>query len=275
MMKKHMKSIVYHIPVSEMKNFQEENLIVRFYHLSELSEMTGKEIPENILYIQVPVQDADITPLMRLQFPVPLDLRIHDPVKDLPFLYNYAPLSAKCPVRVSLPVAAGFSKAAKLAVSLHFAVKLEVLQPEQNLIAEMAQVLNEYLHLSTVSQPIEFFHSLLLAFYHGNPVTLWDIQEENPDHFRFITDEGKETLALRLSGQYVNFSSFTDLKKEFATGKTECSGCEFIETCCAYFKFPCKEYSCRGIKEIFHMLKQAAEELKKDMELSAAKEKSS
>jgi hypothetical protein len=269
-----MKSIFYNIPVSEMKTFRNENLMVRADNPAEISELISKEIPKNVLYIQLIVTEEDITPLMRLKVPVPLDLVIHDLDKDLPLLYNYAPLTAKCPVRVSVPVATGFSRVAKLAVSLNFAVKLEVLQPEQHLIAEMSHVLNDYLHLSAISQPIEFFHSLFLAFYHKEPLTLWDIQEENPAYFRFVTDDGKETLPGRFSGQDTpwGFPSFmTDFKNELLTEKRECCACEFFETCWGYFKWPQREYPCNGIKDLFRTLKQAAEELKKDLSLSAEK----
>ncbi|WP_169247682.1 hypothetical protein, partial [Candidatus Competibacter phosphatis] len=68
------------------------------------------------------------------------------------------------PTRVIVPVAPGFGKAVKVAVSLDFAVRLEVEQPEPALIEEMAAVLEFYLHQSTVAQPIEYFHGSLQGF---------------------------------------------------------------------------------------------------------------
>jgi hypothetical protein len=60
----------------------------------------------------------------------------------------------------------GFGNVVKLAVSLNCAVKIEGGQPDESLVAELQRLARFYLHQSTVSEPIEFFHSLFLAMYH-------------------------------------------------------------------------------------------------------------
>ena len=71
----------------------------------------------------------------------------------------------------------GLYKAAKLAISLNFAVKLEVVQRlDQPVIDELGQVLDLYLHRPNVAAPIEFFHSTFLALYRGGYFKLPDKQ---------------------------------------------------------------------------------------------------
>jgi hypothetical protein len=167
-----------------------------------------------------------------------------------------------------MPVVPDFSKAVKLAVSLNFAVKLEVTQPDQTLVKEMVGVLDFYLHHSTVAQPIEFFHSLLLAFYQENPVTLWAVQEEDPAFFRYITEQGEETISRRFAETKIkdDVGSFLEnFNKELLTEKRECCQCEFFEHCGGYFKWPDREFSCDNVKTLLRTLQEAAGELKRDL----------
>lgn len=221
-----------------------------------------------VSYVQVLSVRSDVERLTLWGDDIPVDLVVHDPEMDLPLLYQCSPLLARHPVRVTVPVVPGFSKAVKLAVSLSFAVKLEVSQPDQSLLEELLQVAHSYLHQATVAQPIEYFHSLFMAFYRGDPVTLWAIQEEDPSHIRYITDEGKETLSRRfaegdLKGEITSFVK--TFKDELIAEEGECSSCEFLANCSGYFKWPHREYRCDGVKSLFRTLKDAAEELRGDL----------
>src|SRR5262249_28538291 len=154
---------------------------------------------------------------------------------------RHAKLLDKHPLRVAIPVVPGFSKAVKVATSLQFGVKLEVAQPDPDMVEELRTVLAFYLHHSSVSQPIEYFHSTLLSFYHREPLTLWDIQEEDPAALRYIVDDGQETIARRfVSGNLDTMASdldtfLTDLKTAVLTEQSECSHCEFFANCGGYF----------------------------------------
>jgi hypothetical protein len=156
----------------------------------------------------------------------------------------------------------------RLALSLDFAVKLELSQPEPTVMHELLHVAGLYLHQSTVSQPVEFIHSMFLAFYHGDPVTLWTVQEEDPSRHRYITDQGTETISARFAGVDLRHKvpSFIErFAEELLTEKQECTDCEFFERCLGYFKWPRKAYRCDGVKAVFQKLKEAAEELKADL----------
>ena len=244
------------------------DIVVRFFDpLETLQKLTQYDL-KRLAYLQILGTGGDIDSLMRLEHSVPVDLVVQHPELDLPLLYRYSPLIAERPVRVSVRVAAGFSKVVKLALSLNFAVKLEVTQPEPALIEELLQIANLYLHQTTVSQPVEFIHSIFWSFYNRNPVTLWAIQEEDPAHFRYITDLGVETLSRRLAGvesKYGVASFIREFTEELLIEKQECGDCAFFENCAGYFKWPRIEYRCDGVKALFQTLRAAAEELRADI----------
>ena len=136
----------------------------------------------------------------------------------------------------------------------------------------MAQVLRFYLRQSTVSQPVEFFHTMLFAIFNDEPLNLWTVCEENPLQYRYITDQGRETISAR----------FTDIKlpddlnvfentfiKRLRDEAPECNSCEFLANCDAYFKWPDREFRCNGVKMLFRMLQETAAELKRDYAASA------
>jgi hypothetical protein len=47
--------------------------------------------------------------------------------------------------------------------------------------------------------------------------------------------------------------------------RSECCDCEFFENCGGYFKWPHKSYDCSGVKAVFRTLKDAAIELRQDL----------
>ena len=262
------ESIVYNIPATRIEAYRGRDLIVRSPDPSELLKKLVLGDLKRIACLQILGTGGSIDPLLRWGPSIPVDLVVQDPEADLPLLYRYAPLPADRPVRVSVPVVPGFSKVVKLALSLNFAVKLEISQPEPALIEELLRVATLYLHQSTVSQPVEFIHSIFLGFYNRNPVTLWAIQEEDPDLFRYVTDLGEETLSRRFSGVELKYGVASFIKEFTAallSEKQECGNCAFYESCAGYFKWPRREYRCDGVKALFRTLQTAAEELRADL----------
>ncbi len=261
-------SIVYNIPALMAGSFPGRNIVVRSADPSEIIQSLEHVDVKRLSYLQILGTGGAIDSLMRWEYSTPIDLVIQDPVSDLPQLYRYSPLVAERPVRVTVRVAPGFSKLVKLALSLNFAVKLEILQPEPDLIEELLQVASLYLHSSTVSQPVEFIHSIFWSFYNKHPVTLWTIQEEDPACMRYITDIGTETISQRLTGvesQYPLSSFVEKFTEVLRHDRQECGDCEFFVNCAGYFKWPMKDYRCSGMKYLFHTLWTAAEELRADI----------
>jgi hypothetical protein len=248
--------------------FQGRDIIVRSIDPSEMLQRLAQADMERIAYLQILGTGGAIDSLIRWEHSVPVDLVIQHPESDLPLLYRYAPLITRRPVRITVPVAAGFSKVVKLALSLNFAVKLDVSQPEPALIEELLKVVTLYLHQSTVSQPVEFIHGMFWSFYGKNPATLWSIQEEDPAYVRYITDSGQASLPPRLSGAALKYG-LTSFIQEFTEAliveKQECGECAFFDTCAGYFKWPLKDYRCDGVKALFQTLRAAAGDLSADI----------
>lgn len=263
-----MDSIVYNIPVSMVGVYRSRTVIVRSHDPAEIVGALSAEELTSVAYVQVLSVRSGLEPLMHWGQGIPVDLVVQDPELDLPLLYQCAPLLDRHAVRVTVPVVPGFHRVVKLAVSLDFAVKLEVSQPAPPLLDELSRVADWYLHQATVAQPVEYFHSLFLAFYRGDPVTLWSIQEEDPLHVRYLTDEGKETLSRRfadsdLKGDLTTF--VTRFTESLLAEKAECGSCEVLAHCSGYFKWPDRDYRCDGVKTLFRTLRSAAEELRGDL----------
>jgi hypothetical protein len=260
--------MVYNIPATMIEAYRGRDLIVRSHDPSEILPRLAPEDLERLACLQILGTGGALDPLRRWGPSIPVDLVTQNPETDLPQLYRYSPLLEEHPVRVSVPVAAGFGKVVKLALSLNFTVKLEVSQPEPALIEELLRVVNLYLHQSTVSRPVEFIHSLFLGFYNRTPVKLWAIQEEDPALFRYVTDQGAETLSRRFAGAELKYGVASFIQ-EFTAAllgeKQECWDCLYFENCAGYFKWPRREYRCGGVKALFQTLRAAAEELRADL----------
>jgi len=263
-----MNSMTYHLPAALLADYHGQPMIVRVQNPAVLRTLLADTDRKNLVYIQMPLSPSTIDELAQWREPVPLDLMLSEPVQDYPLLYRCSPLLDHCPVRVSIPVTPGFGKAVKLAVSLQFAVKLEITPPEPVLVEELVQILKLYLYRSTVAQPIEPFHSSLLALFHQQPVTLWTIQEEDPAMFRHVTEPGEERLPGRLSdipAQADSGAFVAAWRWQLLAENSECSGCPFLDYCGGYFKWPERAFRCDGVKMLFGMLQQAATELRLDL----------
>lgn len=262
------RTLVYNIPARLIDAYVGKNVIVRSASPSELVYCFWRAEPNTIRFMQLLSTTEDTEVLESVAQAVPVEIVLNDPAVEFQRLYNYATLLDNHPVRISIPVVPGFSKAAKLAVSLNYAVKLEIDQPDADLLGEVQEVLDLYLHRSNVRQPIEFFHSLLLSFYNAEPVTIWQIAEEDPDIVRYINDQGEQTISQKFAGLKVPqvLEAFVNRFGNYQIAeKRECQNCEFFGRCYGYFKWPEPAYSCDGIKQVFRTLSSAADEMKHDL----------
>ena len=258
-------SVLYHIPICMLKDYQKGDIVVRAHDPSDFPRYLSEADLQRIAYLQLLSLSADTDCLTRWGERIPLDLVMNDPEKEFPLLYRFSGLLNKHPVRVSVPLVSGFSKAIKLAASLNFAVRITGGQPDAALNGEITDALNLYLHNPTVSQPIEFFHSILTAFFHEKPVSLLTIQEEDPMHFRYITEQGEEAISERFAALgMTGGAAIATFLQEVPEAREGCPDCEFLLHCRGYFKWPQKDYPCELVIRIFRILKNAAGELKKD-----------
>ena len=267
-----MNELTYAIPVQRLADHHQGRLIVRAHDPAALIAALEPEDPARVIAIQLLTLDSDSEPLNAWAAGLPVELVMGDPA-EFPLLYRHTNLLDNHPVRVVIPVAPGFGKAVKAAVALDFAVRLEPGQPDPALIEEVEAVLEFYLRQPTVAQPVEYFHSTLLGFYHDAPIPLWAILDEEPGRLRVIADDGAESLTGRLAGLECTVAADADLPtwidQALATA-AECRSCPFLESCGGYFKWPRRDYDCAGVKRVFALLQEAATELRRDVESAGA-----
>lgn len=264
-----MSELIYNIPSHRLPAAQEEGwLIVRTREPAALPVALREEDPARVAAVQILSLDTDSDTLNAWAPGMPIELVMGD-VAEFPLLYRHTNLLDNHPARVVVPVQPGFAKAVKVAVSLDFAVRLEVGQPNPALIEELVTVLEFYLRQPTVAQPIEYFHGTLLGFFHGEPIPLWVILDEEPGVLRYIADDGRESLSGRLADIELTLAPDASLEiwieRALATAD-ECRDCAFLRSCGGYFKWPRRDYDCAGVKRVFGLLREAATELRRDLD---------
>lgn len=261
-------SIVYQIPLAHLPAYRGRRLIVRSDDPRELVDRLGAADLDQLAYVQLCSLPSDTDVLVHWAEGLGIDLVLENPADELGRLYHYGKLLDNHPVRVSLPVEIGFEKAAKLASSLQFAVKLQVGQPAAPLIESLARLLDDYLHRSTVAQPIEYFHSMLLGLCRREPVDLWAIQEEDPALVRHVDDAGEEGLPGKLAGADIGSDGEGFVERwviRLRAAVAECCECPFFVSCRGYFKWPRPDYDCSGVRTLFGTLREAADALRADL----------
>jgi len=199
---------------------------------------------------------------------VPLDVVFSDPSSEFSDLYRLVDVCAVRDVRVSMPAAADFLKAVKLATSLRLPVRVLPGQPTPEVLDELTEALEFYLHGPMVEMPVEFFHSLLATVCGADKGSLWMILEEDPAAFLHYDAEGHPELP-RLGGfRSVEISpgAFVEhhLKRLVEQG-AECATCPWQQACRGYFKWPNPAYSCGGVKQLFSAIGAAGDEIERDL----------
>ncbi|CDH47516.1 conserved hypothetical protein [Candidatus Contendobacter odensis Run_B_J11] len=268
-----MNEFIYDIPVEQLPIYRGNHLILRTRHPAILPALLAEENPDHIVGVRLLSLEADSEALNAWAPGLPLDLVMTDPATEFPLLYRHTNLLDNHPARVVIPVSPGFGKAVKVAVALDFAVLLEAGQPEPALIEELTEVVTFYLRQPSVTQPVEFFHSTLLGFYHDDPMPLWVVVDENPRYQRYVTDAGIECLPGRLANVEVAVAPDAHREHEIEqvlAANEDCQSCEFLRSCGGYFKWPHRDYDCAGMKRLFGLLQDAAAELRRDLDAGPA-----
>jgi hypothetical protein len=199
---------------------------------------------------------------------VSLDLILADPSSEFPELYKLVDVSAVHDVRVTIQARLGLLKAVKLAAALRFPIRLLPGQPQADVLAELKQALDFYLHDPAVEAPVEFFHSWIARTRGADVGSLWMILEEDPAAYLQYDINGQTKLpssstigsAENLPAEFVE----NHLKSLLEQG-AECATCPWQQPCRGYFKWPDRAYSCQGIKDLFSIIQAAADEMARDL----------
>jgi len=199
---------------------------------------------------------------------VPLDVVLSDPATEFSDLYRLVDVCAVREVRVSMPAAPGFLKAVKLAASLRLPVRVLPGQPTSEVLVELTEGMEFYLHGAMVETPVEFFHSLLAGVCGANTGSLWMILEEDPAAFLRYDAQGHAEIPRSGGFRSVGISPETFVEnhlKSLVEQGAECATCPWQEPCRGYFKWPDPAYSCAGVKQLFSRIEAAAGEIERDL----------
>jgi hypothetical protein len=199
---------------------------------------------------------------------VPLDVVLFDPASEFSDLYRLVDVCAVRDVRVSMPAAPGFLKAVKLAASLRLPVRVLPGQPAPEVLAQLTEALELYLHGPMVEMPVEFFHSLLATVCGADPGSLWMILEEDPAAFLHYDAKGHPELPRSGGFRTAEISPEALVEhhlKSLVEQGAECATCPWQQACRGYFKWPDPAYSCGGVKQLFSIIEAAANEIERDL----------
>ena len=199
---------------------------------------------------------------------VPLDVMLSDPASEFSDLYRLVDACAAREVRVTVPAAPGLAKVVRLAAALRLPVRVLPGQPAAEVLEELHEALEFYLHEPMVETPVEFFHSLLATMSGGDAGSLWMILEEDPKAFQLFDANGQARLPRAGDSGPVTMACAgfveTHLSSLIAQG-AECATCPWQQQCRGYFKWPNALYSCEGIKQLFSSIQMAGNEIRKEL----------
>jgi hypothetical protein len=255
----------YNIPASMISNYSDQMVIIRSEDPSELVRTVERADRSRIESLQLIGAHPELSSLSHLDPTLPLEIALKDAEKEAEHLHLYSNATFSNPIRVLINTSRGFMRAVNTAISLGIETGLIVHQPGEALVRELESALDLYLYNAEVQVPIEFFHSLLVAFCRNHlDDSLWLIQREDPTRDRYVLDNGSIVISPRLPIEIsvVSGDFLDDYRFDVMSQQGECSICRYFTQCVGYFKFPDEAYSCRGMQHIFAKLKGAANEIK-------------
>jgi hypothetical protein len=261
--------LIYNIPAVALSKYQDKTVVIRSDDARTLARAFSAVPREKISSLKILSLDCDAGVLLHLSDSAAIDLVVDSPKAEFGQLYRFAELAQRHMVRATIRGVPGMTKAVKIAQALNFSVKLEINQPEGPVVDELIALAEYYLRGSTVTSPIEPFHSLFLSFLSGKPTSLWSLQEEDPAIDRYVTDDGQVTFSkclVHLGIPEDQFVGFLEQHMLSCLEAGECAACDFFSRCQGYFKVPDKGYSCDRVKRLFALLNEAAGELRQDEE---------
>jgi len=257
----------YNVPVELLSADGNCRMVVRGKDPSALAASISQKSGGEIMMLQLLDINTDLEVLETCGYGIPIEIVLRYPQSEASKLYRLTKLQRAHPLRVVIPVVAGFSRAVKVASALHLPIKLEGNQPEPEVVEELCAVLDYFLHNKAVAQEMDYFSGLLTAHFHKLPITLWDVQEEDPGSLRYINDDGKEVVAREpfVAGDDSLDSFRVAWMERMLRPNAECASCLFFPECGGYFKWPDQNFSCAGVKRVFTKLREAAHELQDDL----------
>jgi hypothetical protein len=247
---------VLNLPAGQVSSHARGPVVLRVASCADVL-LTGDTPPNRVLWIETSVELASSA------WPTGagLDVVLGDPQREAPLLYDLARLRHDRPLRVTIEAVPGVATASRVAIGLQFPVRLLARQPAPAVVAELATVLDLYLHDPQCKQPVEFFHSALARRVHDAQTTLWTALEHDPGVHRRVADDGRpDPTAPPHDTDFVA----AHLAKLVDDGAA-CASCPFREPCAGWFKWPDPSYDCTAAVGLLRQVEDAAAALTRDL----------
>jgi hypothetical protein len=260
--------MIYKVPATLLSSYANEDVIVRSPDPTALAKAVLDDDSCRIKSVQLLSPGNGAEALNDLPRSTAIDLCLTESQQDSGMVPVWRKLLKGRAVRLVVPVAAGFSHAVKEALRAGMRVGLDVDQPADAAVAELKDSFVFFTREPDVKEPVDLFYGLFRSFLTKRVESVWQIQEEHPSSYRYVTDAGEVTLARRLVNGMRDSNPDTllvDHKLNLFVRKEECCTCRFFNYCEGYFKLPRDGYSCSAVKEFLGLVWDVAAELRCDL----------
>lgn len=261
--------LIYNVPEELIALFPDHRMVIRSCDPARLLSAFEHVGPDRVLYLQLLDLEGSPDMLLASSHVLQLELVATGDLPDVRALEKYSELLNRHTVSFRLGAVPGCAELGKWALRNHFSVALDLGQPTYEVVGELLDVLQFFLHSPDISARVSLFYSLLKSFYSHKSESIWRIQEEHPQEHRYVTEDGQIMLSRRsgISKDETNIEAFLDNHKlDLFLASDPCCLCQFFAACEGYFKLPDPGYQCEKIQELFGVIWDAAVALRNDMQ---------
>ena len=248
---------VIRVPLKELDTHPDGPVIIPVRECGEVASLGGIAL-NRVVWVEIPLN------LIHEQWPpgAPLDVILEDPAREAASLYHLTQVRYERPVRVTIPGSPGVARAGRIAMALQLPVRLMPMQPSPEVLEELDEALQSYLHDPQTSAPVEFFQSALAWWLYGDAPPLWMALELDPDWYRRVPEQNRpENESPPQEPGFVE----RWLERLVRAG-SECAPCRFREWCRGFFKWPDCTYDCAGVKQLLARIEESAAQIVRDLD---------
>lgn len=249
---------VLNVPAGSVSPHPAGPVVVRVSDPSDISRIGAAPL-DRLVWLEVPLR------LIEAPWPpgAPLDILVEDPKREAAGLYALVQLRRDRGVRVTIPGRPGIARCARIAMALQLPVRLMTLQPSPEVLAELDEVLDVYLHDPQASAPVEFLQAALAWWLHGDARPIWVALELDPDWFPRAGDHAGSPEAPTAPCE----PDFVARRlAELVASGAECATCRFQGWCQGFFKWPDPGYECAGVTRFLARLETTAAQIGRDLD---------
>lgn len=255
---------VISVPLKGLDAHPDGPVIIPVRECGEVALLDGIAL-NRVVWVEIPLSLSE----ERWPAGAPLDIVIENPASEAAGLYHLTRVRYERPLRVTIPGRPGIARAGRIAMALQLPIRLITIQPSPEVLAELDEALESYLHDPQTIAPVEFFQSALAWWLHGDSAPIWVALELDPDWYRRVPEQDRpENESPPQEPGFVE----RWLERLVREG-SECATCRFREWCRGFFKWPNCSYDCAGVKRLLARIEESAGQIARDIrEAEAGKE---